>query len=151
VEYGYASTVYKAQGSTIDRVFVAHTPGMGRESAYVALSRHKVGLDIFVSKDSFEEQQWKDLIHEKPVSEEEKKVRIEARIDEIIKSVGKDMDKKEEKMMSVEFEVKDENRVEIEIVKEPERPVEVKKEIENEEKVHRKKELEVERGFSLSL
>lgn len=147
VEYGYASTVYKAQGSTIDRVFVAHTPGMGRESAYVALSRHKVGLDIFVSKDAFEEREWKSLVSERPVSEADKKSLMEGRIDEIIKAVAKDMEKKEEKRMSVEFEVKEE-RI-IEVVKE--RPIEKRQEVKREEKVEKKKEREVSRGFSLGM
>jgi len=39
VEYGYAATVHKTQGATVDRVFVLATPGMDRHLAYVGMTR----------------------------------------------------------------------------------------------------------------
>src|SRR3546814_6201527 len=39
VDHGYAATIHKAQGMTVDRVQVLATPGMDRHGAYVALSR----------------------------------------------------------------------------------------------------------------
>ena len=41
VEYGYAATVHKSQGATVDRVFVLATPGMDRHLAYVGMTRHR--------------------------------------------------------------------------------------------------------------
>lgn len=41
VDHGYAGTVRKAQGMTVDKVQVLATPGMDRHGAYVALSRHR--------------------------------------------------------------------------------------------------------------
>src|SRR3546814_7210894 len=38
-DHGYAATIHKAQGMTVDRTNVLATPGMDRHSAYVALSR----------------------------------------------------------------------------------------------------------------
>jgi ATP-dependent exoDNAse (exonuclease V) alpha subunit len=36
IDHGYASTVHKAQGATVDRAFVLVTPGMDRHLSYVA-------------------------------------------------------------------------------------------------------------------
>ena len=41
VEHGYAATVHKSQGATVDRVFVLATPGMDRHLAYVGMTRHR--------------------------------------------------------------------------------------------------------------
>src|SRR5690606_28392522 len=41
IDHGYATTIHKAQGMTVDRVHVLVTPGLDRHSAYVALSRHR--------------------------------------------------------------------------------------------------------------
>lgn len=107
VEHGYASTVHKAQGSTIGRVFVAHTPGMGREASYVAMSRHRVGVELYVARDAFDSDAWKTL-HEHPVRPEEKRARLEAQLDLLVEKAAKDMDKAQEKAMSVEYGVRGE-------------------------------------------
>ena len=41
LDYGYAATVHKAQGATVDRSFVLATPGMDRHLAYVGMTRHR--------------------------------------------------------------------------------------------------------------
>ena len=41
VDYGYAATVHKAQGVTVDRAHVLATPHMDRHAAYVGLTRHR--------------------------------------------------------------------------------------------------------------
>ena len=41
LDHGYAATVHKAQGATLDRVHVLATPGMDRHLAYVAMTRHR--------------------------------------------------------------------------------------------------------------
>ena len=40
IDHGYAATIHKAQGMTVDRAHVLATPGMDAHSSYVALSRH---------------------------------------------------------------------------------------------------------------
>jgi len=53
VDHGYAATVHKAQGMTVDKVQVLATPGMDRHGAYVALSRHRAQVDLHYGKDDF--------------------------------------------------------------------------------------------------
>ena len=53
VDYGYAATVHKSQGVTVDRVHVLATPGLDRHAAYVALSRHRDGVELHYGKDDF--------------------------------------------------------------------------------------------------
>jgi len=53
IDHGYAATVHKAQGMTVDRVHVLATPGLDRHAAYVALSRHRDGVDLHYGRDDF--------------------------------------------------------------------------------------------------
>jgi len=53
IEHGYAATVHKAQGMTVDRVHVLATPGLDRHAAYVALSRHRESVDMHYGRDDF--------------------------------------------------------------------------------------------------
>jgi Ti-type conjugative transfer relaxase TraA len=56
LDHGYAATIHKAQGMTVDRAHVLATPGMDRHGAYVALSRHRDGLDLHYGRDDFADQ-----------------------------------------------------------------------------------------------
>jgi ATP-dependent exoDNAse (exonuclease V) alpha subunit len=40
IDHGYASTVHKAQGVTVDRAYVMASKGYNKHIAYVAMSRH---------------------------------------------------------------------------------------------------------------
>ncbi|WP_315730740.1 MULTISPECIES: Ti-type conjugative transfer relaxase TraA [unclassified Bradyrhizobium] len=53
IDHGYAATIHKAQGMTVDRVHVLATPGMDAHSSYVALSRHRDGVDLHYGRDDF--------------------------------------------------------------------------------------------------
>ncbi|WNO53624.1 Ti-type conjugative transfer relaxase TraA [Stakelama saccharophila] len=53
IDHGYAATVHKAQGMTVDRVHVLATPGLDRHAAYVALSRHRDSVDLHYGRDDF--------------------------------------------------------------------------------------------------
>jgi Ti-type conjugative transfer relaxase TraA len=53
LDHGYAATVHKAQGVTVDRVHVLATPGLDRHAAYVALSRHRERVDLHYGCDDF--------------------------------------------------------------------------------------------------
>ncbi|MGH8980809.1 MAG: ATP-binding domain-containing protein, partial [Acidimicrobiales bacterium] len=48
LSYGYALTVHKAQGVTVDRAFVLATESLTREAGYVAMSRAREGTELFV-------------------------------------------------------------------------------------------------------
>lgn len=56
VDHGYAATIHKSQGVTVDQAHVLATPGMDRHSAYVALSRHRDGVQLHYGRDDFADQ-----------------------------------------------------------------------------------------------
>ncbi|MEM8497812.1 MAG: AAA family ATPase [Pseudomonadota bacterium] len=47
IEHGYATTIHKSQGATIDRSFVLSSTTMDKHLTYVALSRHKEEVFIY--------------------------------------------------------------------------------------------------------
>jgi len=51
--HGYAATIHKAQGVTVDRTYVLATPGLDRHAAYVALSRHREEVHLQYGRDDF--------------------------------------------------------------------------------------------------
>ena len=53
VEHGYAATVHKAQGVTVDRAHVLATPLMDRHAAYVGLTRHREGVALHYAREDF--------------------------------------------------------------------------------------------------
>src|SRR5712692_2455471 len=55
LDYGYAATVHKAQGATVDRTFVLATPGMDRHLAYVGMTRHREGAELYAGRDDFKD------------------------------------------------------------------------------------------------
>ena len=56
IDHGYAATIHKAQGMTVDRAHVLATPGMDAHGSYVALSRHRYGVDLHYGRDDFASQ-----------------------------------------------------------------------------------------------
>jgi hypothetical protein len=54
LDHGYAATIHKAQGATVERAFVLATPGMDRHLAYVAMTRHRERAEIFASREDFQ-------------------------------------------------------------------------------------------------
>ncbi|PSJ55954.1 Ti-type conjugative transfer relaxase TraA [Pseudaminobacter soli (ex Li et al. 2025)] len=56
IDHGYAATIHKAQGMTVDRTHVLATPGMDAHGSYVALSRHRDGTDLHYGRDDFANQ-----------------------------------------------------------------------------------------------
>ncbi|MFD9900956.1 Ti-type conjugative transfer relaxase TraA [Mesorhizobium sp. NPDC059025] len=53
LDHGYAATIHKAQGMTVDRAHVLATPGMDVHGTYVALSRHRDSVDLHYGNDDF--------------------------------------------------------------------------------------------------
>jgi len=53
IDHGYAATIHKAQGTTVDRAHVLATPGMDAHSSYVALSRHRDDVELHYGRDDF--------------------------------------------------------------------------------------------------
>ncbi|MBU6207141.1 MAG: Ti-type conjugative transfer relaxase TraA, partial [Alphaproteobacteria bacterium] len=53
IDHGYAATIHKSQGMTIDRSHMLATPSMDRHSTYVALSRHREDTSLHYGRDDF--------------------------------------------------------------------------------------------------
>ena len=53
LDHGYAATVHKAQGTTVDRSYILATPHFDRHTAYVALSRHCDAATVYYATDDF--------------------------------------------------------------------------------------------------
>ncbi|KMO18796.1 Ti-type conjugative transfer relaxase TraA [Methylobacterium indicum] len=53
VDHGYATTIHKSQGATVDRSFVLASSGMDRHLAYVALTRHRDEVGLYAGQDAF--------------------------------------------------------------------------------------------------
>lgn len=53
VDHGYAATVHKSQGATVDRTFVLATGMMDQHLAYVAMSRHRDRADLYMAHEDF--------------------------------------------------------------------------------------------------
>ena len=49
-QLGYATTYYRAQGRTVDRAYILHSPMMSKEMFYVGLTRHVSKAELFVAK-----------------------------------------------------------------------------------------------------
>jgi ATP-dependent exoDNAse (exonuclease V) alpha subunit len=56
LDHGYAATVHKSQGATVDRAHVLASQLFDRHTTYVALSRHTGQVDLHWSKEEFSDQ-----------------------------------------------------------------------------------------------
>jgi Ti-type conjugative transfer relaxase TraA len=56
IDHGYAATIHRVQGMTVDHTHVLATPGMDVHGSYVALSRHRDGVDLHYGRDDFANQ-----------------------------------------------------------------------------------------------
>ena len=54
LDHGYAATVHKSQGVTVDRMFVLATQNLDRHSTYVALSRHREQIEVYYGREDFQ-------------------------------------------------------------------------------------------------
>lgn len=54
VDHGYATTIHKSQGATIDRVKVLATLSLDRHLTYVAMTRHRHDAKLYYGNRSFE-------------------------------------------------------------------------------------------------
>jgi Ti-type conjugative transfer relaxase TraA len=53
VDHGYATTVHKSQGATVDRVKVLASLSLDRHLTYVAMTRHREDLGVYFGSRSF--------------------------------------------------------------------------------------------------
>jgi hypothetical protein len=50
--HGYAGTIYRGQGRTLDQTYVYHTQHWRAAAGYVALSRHRESVSLFVARET---------------------------------------------------------------------------------------------------
>ncbi|TCU32575.1 Ti-type conjugative transfer relaxase TraA [Rhizobium azibense] len=53
VDHGYATTIHKSQGATVDRTFVLATGMMDHHLTYVSMTRHRNRADLYAAKEDF--------------------------------------------------------------------------------------------------
>ncbi|MGA7814293.1 AAA family ATPase, partial [Caballeronia sp.] len=53
IDHGYATTIHKAQGATVDRAYVFASETMDRHLTYVAMTRHRDAVQLYASGDEF--------------------------------------------------------------------------------------------------
>lgn len=54
IDHGYAATIHKSQGATVDRTFVLATGIMDQHLTYVSMTRHRDRADLYVAREDFE-------------------------------------------------------------------------------------------------
>ncbi|WEA60665.1 Ti-type conjugative transfer relaxase TraA [Rhizobium sp. BJ04] len=54
VDHGYAATIHKSQGATVDRTFVLATGMMDEHLTYVSMTRHRDRVDLYAASQDFE-------------------------------------------------------------------------------------------------
>lgn len=60
IDHGYATTIHKSQGATVDSAFVLSSRKMDRHLTYVAMSRHRDNVKLYVDRSASH-----SLTHEK--------------------------------------------------------------------------------------
>jgi Ti-type conjugative transfer relaxase TraA len=53
VDHGYATTIHKAQGATVDRAYVLASKSMDRHLTYVSMTRHRDGVALYAGRNEF--------------------------------------------------------------------------------------------------
>ncbi|MGL4094970.1 Ti-type conjugative transfer relaxase TraA [Agrobacterium cavarae] len=54
-DHGYATTIHKAQGATVDRTFVMASSTMDRHLTYVAMTRHRDAVMLYAGRDELKD------------------------------------------------------------------------------------------------
>jgi Ti-type conjugative transfer relaxase TraA len=56
IDHGYASTIHKSQGVTVDHGHLLASDGLDRHAAYVGMSRHRETLSVHYGADDFKDR-----------------------------------------------------------------------------------------------
>src|SRR5271168_4073423 len=54
-KHGYAGTIYRGQGRTLDEVYVGHSAQWRKSASYVALTRHREAVHIFAARETVQD------------------------------------------------------------------------------------------------
>ena len=55
IDHGYATTIHKSQGATVDRAYVLASDRMDRHLSYVAMTRHREEATLYAGRDEFKD------------------------------------------------------------------------------------------------
>jgi ATP-dependent exoDNAse (exonuclease V) beta subunit len=66
VAHGYAVTIHKSQGATVDRVYTLADPGQNRNATYVALTRHRDEVHLYADRKTFKDRETLDKLLSRP-------------------------------------------------------------------------------------
>ncbi|EPS72633.1 hypothetical protein M569_02123, partial [Genlisea aurea] len=53
IDHGYAATIHKAQGVTVDRSYLLASKHLDAHATYVGMTRHRDSVDLFYSREEF--------------------------------------------------------------------------------------------------
>ncbi|MGH1406004.1 MAG: Ti-type conjugative transfer relaxase TraA [Rhodomicrobiaceae bacterium] len=53
IDHGYATTIHKSQGATVDKTYILASLGLDRNLTYVAMTRHKNQVKLYAGRDEF--------------------------------------------------------------------------------------------------
>ena len=62
IDHGYATTIHKNQGATVDRAYVLASDTMDRHLTYVAMTRHRDGVQLYASQEEFTDRKAGKLV-----------------------------------------------------------------------------------------
>jgi Ti-type conjugative transfer relaxase TraA len=84
-DHGYATTIYKAQGVTVDSTYLLASKHLDSNASYVGMSRHKEELKVYYGQDEFSNKQElvRSMSHkrDKPLSLERIDTRLQDYLD----------------------------------------------------------------------
>jgi Ti-type conjugative transfer relaxase TraA len=66
VDHGYATTIHKNQGATVDQAFVLASVTMDRHLTYVAMTRHRDGVRLYADTEEFTDRRAGRLVEHGP-------------------------------------------------------------------------------------
>lgn len=62
IDHGYATTIHKNQGATVDRSLVLASATMDRHLTYVAMTRHRDGVRVYAAREAFTDRRAGSLV-----------------------------------------------------------------------------------------
>lgn len=62
IDHGYATTIHKTQGATVDRAYVLASRTMDRQLTYVAMTRHRDDVRLYAAMDEFADKRGGRLV-----------------------------------------------------------------------------------------
>lgn len=54
ITHGYAQTIYKSQGATVDNSYILASRTLDRQLSYVTFTRHRENVKLYVDKEEFQ-------------------------------------------------------------------------------------------------